>query len=51
MAFLEGYKPGSTLPQTFLWRRLLPHWDAIAIITEAIILVLIFAPLFAMKMG
>lgn len=51
MAFLEGYKPGSTLPQTFLWRRLLPHWDAIVIITWAIILVLIFAPLFAMKMG
>lgn len=50
MAFLEGYKPGSALPQTFLWRRLLPHWTAITLITWAIVLVLIFAPLFAMKM-
>lgn len=51
MAFLEGYKPGSTLPQTFLWRHLLPHWTAIMLITWVIILVLIFAPLFAMKMA
>ncbi len=51
MAFLEGYKPGSTLPQTFLWRHLLPHWTAIMLVTWAIVLVLIFAPLFAMKMA
>lgn len=51
MAFLEGYKPGSTLPQTFLWRHLLPHWTAIMLVTWSILLVLIFAPLFAMKMA
>lgn len=50
MAFLEGYKPGSALPQTFLWRRLLPHWTAIMVATWVVILFLVFAPLFAMKM-
>ena len=51
MAFLEGYKPGSSLPQTFLWRQLLPHWDAIWIAIWLVIIVLVFAPLFAMKMA
>lgn len=51
MAFLEGYKPGSSLPQTFLWRWLLPHWDAIWIAIWLVIIVLVFAPLFAMKMA
>lgn len=51
MAFLEGYKPGSALPQTFLWRQLLPHWDAIWIAIWLVIIVLVFAPLFAMKMA
>ena len=50
MAFLEGYKPGSALPQTFLWRRLLPHWTAIMVATWVVILFLVFAPLFALKM-
>lgn len=50
MAFLEGYKPGSALPQTFLWRRLLPHWTAIMVATWVVIMFLVFAPLFAMKM-
>lgn len=51
MAFLEGYKPGSALPQTFLWRWLLPHWDVIWIAIWVAIIVLVFAPLFAMKMA
>ena len=51
MAFLEGYKPGSALPQTFLWRRLLPHWTAIMVATWVVILFLVFAPLFALKMA
>lgn len=51
MAFLEGYKPGSALPQTFLWRRLLPHWTTIMVATWVVILALVFAPLFAMKMA
>lgn len=50
MAFLEGHKPGSALPQTFLWRRLLPHWTAIMVATWVVILFLVFAPLFALKM-
>lgn len=51
MAFLEGYKPGSAVPQTFLWRWLLPHWDVIWIAIWVAIIVLVFALLFAMKMA
>ena len=28
-AFLEGYEPGAALPQTFVWRWLLPHWTLV----------------------
>lgn len=48
-AFLEGYPPEATLPQTFVWRWLLPHWTLVTSLTWGFFAVVTFVPLFALK--
>lgn len=48
-AFLEGYPPGAQLPQTFVWRWLLPHWTLVTSVTWGFFAVVTFVPLFALK--
>lgn len=48
-AFLEGYQPGAALPQTFIWRWLLPHWTQVYTVFIAILIVSVLLPLFVLR--
>lgn len=47
-AFLEGYQPGAALPQTFVWRWLLPHWKQVAWAFALVFFVVTIVPMVAL---
>lgn len=47
-AFLEGYQPGAVLPQTFVWRWLLPHWKRVEFAFVLVFFVVTMVPMFAL---
>lgn len=47
-AFLEGYQPGATLPQTFVWRWLLPHWKQVEWAFALVFFVVTIVPMVAL---
>lgn len=50
-AFLEGYRPGASLPQTFVWRCLLPHWSLFIGVTWGFVVAATLVPLMIMRMA
>ena len=50
-AFLEGYEPGSALPQTFVWRWLLPHWTLVTTVLSICAIAWTFVLLIALKLA
>lgn len=50
-AFLEGYEPGSALPQTFVWRWLLPHWTLVTTVLSICAIAWTFVLLVALKLA
>lgn len=50
-AFLEGYEPGSALPQTFLWSWLLPHWTLVTTVLSFSAIAWTFVLLIALKLA
>lgn len=50
-AFLEGYEPGSALPQTFVWRWLLPHWTLVTTALSISAIAWAFVLLIALKLA
>lgn len=50
-AFLEGYEPGSALPQTFVWRWLLPHWTLVTTVLSISAIAWTFVLLIALKLA
>lgn len=50
-AFLEGYRPGASLPQTFVWRCLLPHWSLFIGVTWGFVVAATLVPLMIMGMA
>lgn len=50
-AFLEGYEPGSALPQTFLWSWLLPHWTLVTTVLSFGAIAWTFVLLIALKLA
>ena len=50
-AFLEGYRPGAKLPQTFIWRCLLPHWSLFIGLTWGFVVVATLIPLLVVRMA
>lgn len=49
-AFLEGYRPGASLPQTFIWRCLLPHWSLFVGVAWGFVVAATLVPLMIMRM-
>lgn len=47
-AFLEGYQPGAVLPQTFVWRWLLPHWKQVEFAFALVFFVVTIVPMVAL---
>lgn len=50
-AFLEGYEPGATLPQTFVWRWLLPHWTLVTTALSFTVIAWTFILLVALRLA
>ena len=50
-AFLEGYEPGAALPQTFVWRWLLPHWTLVTTVLSICAFAWTFVLLIALKLA
>ena len=50
-AFLEGYRPGASLPQTFVWRFLLPHWSLFIGVTWGFVVAATLIPLMIMRIA
>lgn len=50
-AFLEGYEPGAALPQTFVWRWLLPHWTLVTTVLSFGAIAWTFVLLIALKLA
>ena len=50
-AFLEGYEPGAALPQTFVWRWLLPHWTLVTTVLSICAIAWTFVLLIALKLA
>ena len=50
-AFLEGYEPGAALPQTFVWRWLLPHWTLVTTVLSISAIAWTFVLLVALKLA
>ncbi len=50
-AFLEGYEPGSALPQTFVWRWLLPQWTMVTTVLSICAISWTFVLLIALKLA
>ncbi len=50
-AFLEGYQPGAALPQTFVWRWLLPHWKQVEWAFVLVFFVVTIAPMIALMLA
>lgn len=50
-AFLEGYEPGAALPQTFVWRWLLPHWTLVTTVLSFSAIAWTFVLLVALKLA
>ena len=50
-AFLEGYRPGAKLPQTFIWRCLLPHWSLFIGLTWGFVVAATLIPLLVVRMA
>lgn len=49
-AFLEGYRPGDALPQTFVWRCLLPHWSLFMAVVWGFVVAATLLPLIIVRM-
>ena len=47
-AFLEGYQPGAALPQTFVWRWVLPHWKQVQWAIALVFFVVTIVPMVAL---
>ena len=47
-AFLEGYQPGAALPQTFVWRWVLPHWKQVEWAFALVFFVVTIVPMVAL---
>lgn len=47
-AFLEGYQPGAALPQTFVWRWVLPHWKQVQWAFALVFFVVTIVPMVAL---
>ncbi len=50
-AFLEGYRPGDALPQTFVWRCLLPHWSLFMAVVWGFVVAATLLPLIIVRMA
>lgn len=50
-AFLEGYRPGAKLPQTFIWHCLLPHWSLFIGLTWGFVVAATLIPLLVVRMA
>lgn len=50
-AFLEGYEPDATLPQTFVWRWLLPHWTLVTTVLSFTVIAWTFILLVALRLA
>ena len=50
-AFLEGYEPSAALPQSFVWRWLLPHWTLVTTVLSICAIAWTFVLLIALKLA
>lgn len=50
-AFLEGYQPEAALPQTFVWRWLLPHWKQVEFAFALVFFMVTMVPMVALMLA